>query len=49
MEMIGDVTDAGQTNEQKLKIELISRWKLEAESCNLCDQYLHLDVRILTG
>ena len=32
--MRGDVTDAGQTNErrQKLKIELLIQWKLEAES-----------------
>ena len=33
--MRGDVTDAGQTNKrQKLKIELLSQWKLEAESRN---------------
>ena len=35
MEISGDVTDAGQTNErtneQTLKIELLSQWKLEAE------------------
>ena len=31
--MRGDVTDAGRTPEQ-LKIELLSRWNLEAESCN---------------
>ena len=31
--MRGDVTDAGRTNEQQqLKIELLSQWKLEAES-----------------
>ena len=33
IEMRGDVTDAGQTPEQ-LKIELLSQWKLEAESRN---------------
>ena len=32
--MRGDVTDAGRTPEQ-LKIELLSQWKLEAESLNL--------------
>ena len=34
--MRGGVTDAGQTNddEQLLKIELLSQWKLEAESRN---------------
>ena len=36
--MRGDVTDAGQTNNQPtnqtLKIELLSQWKLEAESRN---------------
>ena len=26
------VTDAGQTNERTVKIELLSQWKLEAES-----------------
>ena len=32
MEISGDVTDAGRTNnEQTLKIELLSQWKLEAE------------------
>ena len=31
--MRGDVTDAGQTTDDKqLKIELLSQWKLEAES-----------------
>ena len=31
--MRGDVTDAGQPNDDKqLKIELLSQWKLEAES-----------------
>jgi hypothetical protein len=38
VEISGDVTDAGQTNErtneQKLKIELLSQWKLEAEFRN---------------
>ena len=36
VEMRGDVTDAGQTNKrrQTLKIELLSRWKLEAEFRN---------------
>ena len=37
--MRGDVTDAGQTNERTnertLKIELLSQWKLEAESRNV--------------
>ena len=37
--MRGDVTDAGQTTErQKLKIELLSQWKLEAESRNFDEQ-----------
>ena len=43
IEMRGDVTDAGQTtnNEQQLKIELLSQWKLEAESRNflLCPNF----------
>ena len=31
--MRGDVTDAGQpTKQQQLKIELLSQWKLDAES-----------------
>ena len=32
--MRGDVTDAGQTtnDDEQLKIELLSQWKLEAES-----------------
>ena len=32
--MRGDVTDAGRTNDddEQLKIELLSQWKLEAES-----------------
>ena len=35
VEMRGDVTDAGQpTKQQQLKIELLSQWKLEAESRN---------------
>ena len=33
--MRGDVTDAGRTNNEQLKIELLSQWKLEAESRNL--------------
>ena len=35
--MRGDVTDAGQTTnkeEEELKIELLSQWKLEAEFRN---------------
>ena len=35
VEMRRGVTDAGQTNEQYLKIELLSQWKLEAESRNI--------------
>ena len=36
VEMRRGVTDAGQrTNEQTLKIELLSQWKLEAEFRNL--------------
>ena len=36
VEISGDVTDAGRTNnEQTLKIELLSQWKLEAEFRNL--------------
>ena len=34
VEMRGGVTDAGQPNEQTLKIELLSQWKLEAEFRN---------------
>ena len=34
VEMRGDVTDAGRPTEQ-LKIELLSQWKLEAESRNI--------------
>ena len=39
VEMRGGVTDAGQqqTNEQTLKIELLSQWKLEAEFRNFLD------------
>ena len=33
--MRGGVTDAGRTTEQTLKIELLSQWKLEAESPNI--------------
>ena len=34
--MRGDVTDAGQpTKQQQLKIELLSQWKLDAESRNI--------------
>ena len=29
--MRGDVTDAGQPNDEQLNIELLSQWKLEAE------------------
>ena len=32
--MRGDVTDAGQTTDEQVKIELLSQWKLEAESRN---------------
>ena len=32
--MRGYVTDAGRTNNEQLKIELLSQWKLEAESRN---------------
>ena len=38
VEMRADVTDAGQKTKQtteQLKIELLSQWKLEAESRNL--------------
>ena len=34
MEMRGDVTDAGRPTKRQLKIELLSQWKLEAESRN---------------
>ena len=34
VEMRGDVTDAGRPNNEQLKIELLSQWKLEAESRN---------------
>ena len=33
--MRGDVTDAGRTNNEQLKIELLSQWKLEAEFRNI--------------
>ena len=33
------VTDAGQTNERTVKIELLSQWKLEAESRNYQHHY----------
>ena len=36
VEMRGGVTDAGQTNERTLKIELLSQWKLEAEFRKNC-------------
>ena len=40
--MRGDVTDAGQTtndDDEQVKIELLSQWKLEAESRNfLCSK-----------
>ena len=38
MDMRGDVTDAGRrrrTNNEQLKIELLSQWKLDAEFRNL--------------
>ena len=48
MEMRGDVTDAGRrrTNEQTLKIELLSQWKLEAEFRNIsgCACFLTLEM-----
>ena len=34
VDMRGGVTDAGRTNKQTLKIELLSQWKLEAEFRN---------------
>ena len=34
VETRGGVTDAGQTTDQTLKIELLSQWKLEAEFRN---------------
>ena len=33
--MRGGVTDAGQTNDEQLNIELLSQWKLEAEFRNI--------------
>ena len=40
VEMRGNVTDAGRTNDdvEQLKIELLSQWKLEAESRNIAEQ-----------
>ena len=38
MEMRGDVTDAGQTtndDDEQMKIELLSQWKLEADFRNI--------------
>ena len=37
MGMRGDVTNAGRrtNDEQKLKIELLNPWKLEAECCKM--------------
>ena len=35
VEMRGGVTDAGRTNEQTLKIELLSQWMIEAEFRNI--------------
>ena len=32
--MRGDVTDAGRTTNEQVKTELLSQWKLEAESRN---------------
>ena len=45
--MRGDVTDAGRTNNEHLKIELLSQWKLEAESRNRSagDMQAHLHRR----
>ena len=34
VEMRGGVTDTGRTNNQTVKIELLSQWKLEAEFRN---------------
>ena len=40
--MRGDVTDAGQPNDDKqLKIELLSQWKLEAESRKITNPKNH--------
>ena len=35
--MRGDVNDAGRTNDEQLKIELLSQWKLEVESRNFLE------------
>ena len=35
VEMRGEITDAGQTTDEQVKIELLSQWKLEAESRNI--------------
>ena len=43
--MRGDVTDAGRTNDdddEQLKIELLSQWKLEAESRNYFGPHQYL-------
>ena len=34
MEISGDVTDAGRTNDEQGKIELLSKWMLDAEFRN---------------
>ena len=48
MEMRGDVTDAGQTTKrQKLKIELLSQWKVEAESRNLVMMTLAMEISMV--
>jgi hypothetical protein len=40
--MRGGVTDAGRTtNEQTLKIELLSQWKLEAEFRNVNNKTMY--------
>ena len=44
--MRGDVTDAGQpTKQQQLKIELLSQWKLDAESRNFFDGFKYSEQR----
>ena len=53
VEMRGGVTDAGQTTneeEEELKIELLSQWKLEAESRKFAElpQWLGLSPLALT-
>ena len=42
VEMRGDATDAGLTNDQQLKIELLSQWKLKAESGKFHEKCLGL-------